>query len=70
MSRRSASTIEQIEQCVTIPEVATRLGVSYQLIKGELDAGRLAYIRIGGRRVIPLAALRSYLNDHTFGRGA
>jgi excisionase family DNA binding protein len=42
---------------------AARLGISRSKLYAEMNSGRLAFIKIGGRRLVTDEALRQYLAD-------
>jgi excisionase family DNA binding protein len=44
-----------------IPEAAERLGIGRTSMYGLLDAGEIASVKVGKRRVVPEAALVEYL---------
>lgn len=43
-------------------EVASSLGVSRTTVYRLMDAGRLRSVRVGGRRLIPVDAVRAFLD--------
>ena len=51
------------EGCASVEEAARFLGIRRAKVYLEMEAGRLAYLKIGRRRVIPWRALREYLAD-------
>lgn len=53
----------QVEQLLTIPEVAALLKVTKQTVRREIDAGRLGYVKVRRTIRIPASAYTSYLRD-------
>lgn len=49
----------------SIPESARIVGVSRSLIYKMLNEGRLPSVKIGRRRVIPIEALRAFIEAQT-----
>jgi excisionase family DNA binding protein len=54
---------------VSVISAAKFVGAGRTFIYHEMRAGRLPFARIGRKRVIPLAALRSYLEARIVERG-
>lgn len=50
---------------VTVSEAALLLGISESTLRREVDTGDFPTVRFGTRVVIPLAAARKWLADHT-----
>jgi excisionase family DNA binding protein len=50
---------------VSIGEAARLAGVSRSTLYGEMIAGRLAYAKVGKRRLIPVEALMAWLQAAT-----
>ncbi len=48
---------------LSVQEVATKLGVSRDLINDAIRLQRLRSIKLGRRRIIPLDALEEFLAD-------
>ena len=72
MTRDEAMELVQ-EGCASVDEAARFLGIRRAKLYLEMAAGRLRYLKIGRRRVIPWRALREYLADRALethgGRG-
>lgn len=49
---------------LSIEEACKSAGVGKTLIYAEIKAKRLATLKIGRRRLVPIAALRAWLNAH------
>lgn len=49
---------------LSIEEACKSTGVGRTLIYSEIKAGRLATLKIGRRRLVPVAALRAWLLSH------
>ncbi|MCL4414468.1 MAG: helix-turn-helix domain-containing protein [Actinobacteria bacterium] len=47
---------------LSVAEAAAALGLSRSLINQECASGRLHSVKVGARRVIPVASLRAWLN--------
>lgn len=60
------TTAPQTEQryALSIEEACRSAGVGKTLIYSEIKAKRLATLKIGRRRLIPVAALRAWLDAH------
>ncbi|MGB9866581.1 MAG: helix-turn-helix domain-containing protein [Bacillota bacterium] len=48
---------------LSVKEAAQRLGLSQKALYAHLAAGRLPCIRLGRRRLIPVAALERWLEE-------
>ena len=46
----------------SVDELAELTGVSRDLLYDEMNAGRLAYVKVGRRRVITREAISAFLN--------
>jgi len=49
----------------SIPEAAAALGISRSFCYELVEQGRLPFVRLGRRKLIPRAALEAYLRQHT-----
>lgn len=49
---------------LSIEEACRSAGIGRTLIYQEIKAKRLATLKIGRRRLVPVAALRAWLNAH------
>ena len=49
---------------LSIEEACRSAGVGKTLIYSEIKAKRLATLKIGRRRLVPVSALRAWLNAH------
>lgn len=56
---------EQQRLTLTVPEVATRLGIGRNQAYALARAGRLPVIRIGKRFLVPVVALERWLEEQT-----
>jgi excisionase family DNA binding protein len=65
----SSSSDNREPLAISVDEAAALAGVSRSLLYDEMVAGRLAWAKIGKRRVIPIAALRSWLDAATTNGG-
>jgi len=61
-NRRSPAVSDRI--AYSIAETAHRLGVSRSFLYLELDRGKLASCKIGGRRLVRVADADAYLAAH------
>ena len=50
-------------ELLTVPEAAERLRVSKWMLYNLIRARRLRTVKIGARRLVPVAALRAYLAE-------
>ncbi|MDP9363798.1 MAG: helix-turn-helix domain-containing protein [Chloroflexota bacterium] len=48
-------------RCISVPEAAKRLGIGISLAKAMAADGRLPSIRLGNRRVVPVAVLEALI---------
>jgi excisionase family DNA binding protein len=48
--------------CISVPEAARRLGVGLSLAKAMAADGRLPTIKLGARRVVPVAVLEELVS--------
>ena len=62
MTRDEAMELVQ-EGCASVDEAARFLGIRRAKLYLEMEVGRLVYLKIGRRRVIPWRALREYLAE-------
>lgn len=44
-------------RCISVPEAAQRLGIGLSLAKAMAADGRLPTVKLGARRVVPVAVL-------------
>lgn len=52
---------------LTVPEAAARLGISVRTVYEWAAAGRLPSVHVGHRVLVPVAALETWVADHTRG---
>lgn len=50
-------------ELLTVPEAAERLRISKWLLYNLIRSRRLRSVKIGDRRLIPVAAIRAFLDD-------
>lgn len=50
------------ELLVAVPEAARRLGIGRTTCYAEIAAGRLPSVKVGRRRLVPVAALDAYVD--------
>lgn len=51
------------DRLLSVDETAAMLGIGRTAAYGELQAGRLASVKVGRRRLIPAGAIRSYIAE-------
>lgn len=55
---------QETRYALSIDEACQKSGVGRTLIYQEIKAGRLATLRIGRRRLVPVTSLRAWLQSH------
>ena len=60
----------QEQLAVSIPEAASRLGLSSRTIATLVSRRELASRKVGRRRIIPVAALEAFVSDRSSTDGA
>ena len=67
MNKRTPTTIDRLwpegTHAISIPQAAQALSVGRTTIYEEIRAGRLESIKLGKRRLVPVAALTSWINE-------
>jgi len=48
---------------LSVSEAAQRLGIGRTTLYAEMDAGRIRWINVRARRMIPLSELKAYIDD-------
>lgn len=61
--RRDAATASGSELLVSVPEAARRLGISQSTALELVASGRLGSVKVGARRLVPVAALERFVAD-------
>ena len=59
----AANIAEKARLALSVDEAARRLGVGRQTIYNWLAAGKLSSVKIVGRRLIPVSAIRALLGE-------
>jgi excisionase family DNA binding protein len=59
---RKESTLDNTE-LLTVPEAAARLRVSKWMLYNLIRSRRLRTVKIGSRRLVPVSALRYFLEE-------
>lgn len=58
------------ERLLDVDEAAAMLGIGRTTVYAELDAGRLASLKVGRRRLISASSVASYIADRAADHGA
>jgi excisionase family DNA binding protein len=48
---------------LSVAEAHRKLGIGRTMFYAELQAGRIRSIKVGARRMVPMSALKAYVDD-------
>jgi excisionase family DNA binding protein len=63
MSEGGQPLVQNEPLLLTIDEAHRKLGIGRTKFFFELKEGRILYVRVGSRRMIPASALKAYVDD-------
>lgn len=59
--------MEATRRALTMQEVASQIGVSYQTVRRIVRAGRLRSVQVGSLKLVPVEALDEFLSGSSTG---